>query len=349
MDYEIAPEIQKRLIDLVQRSDTGYLGPIPELGLALQEFALTRWGWQIDEKKVRLAVDVGAAIVEISRLFVSRGDRIMLNSPVYQNFFNWIKELHCEVVDALLIKHEDGSSYALDFEAIEKGYASGVKLHFLCHPHNPVGVIFEATQLEKLAQLAERHGVIVIADEIHGPLVYQTEQYTPFLNVSDVARRVGISVTSASKAFNLAGLKCAQVIVADDHLDERLKGLPEAVHFRASLFGAIAAIAAFKESRSWLEQVRVDLERKSHLLKKLIADHLPSADFHRPHFGYLGWIDLRDSALGEDPAKVLLAQGKVALNPGQSYGPGGKGFVRFNFGTSDHIIEEAITRIKGVL
>lgn len=349
MDYEIAPEIRERLIDLVERSDTGYLGPIPELGVALRDFALDRWGWQIDEKKVRVAVDVGAAIVEISRLFVSPGDRIMLNSPVYQNFFSWIKELHCEIVDAPLIEQGDLSSYALDFEAIEKEYATGVKLHFLCHPHNPVGVIFAAHDLERLAELAERYGVIVIADEIHGPLVYQTERYTPFLNISDAARRVGISVTSASKAFNLAGLKCAQFIVADDQLDQRLKGLPEAVHFRASLFGAIAAVTAFSQGRVWLEKVQQDLERKSHLLQELMEDQLPIALFRRPHFGYLGWIDLRATTLGDDPAKLLLSQGKVALNPGHTYGPGGKGFVRFNFGTSDLIIQEAIARIKGVL
>ncbi len=349
MDYEIAPEIRKRLIDLVERSDTGYLGPIPELGLALQAYASRQWGWQIDEKKMRVAVDVGAAIVEISRLFVSPGDRIMLNSPVYQNFFSWIKELRCDLVDAPLIEDKDHSTYQLDFEAIERGYASGVKLHFLCHPHNPVGVIFERAELERIAELADRYQVIVISDEIHAPLVYQTERYTPFLSVSEAAERVGISVTSASKAFNLAGLKCAQFVVADEELDQRLKGLPEAVHFRASLFGALAAVAAFSESGAWLERVRLDLERKSHYLNTLIEEHLPSAGYHRPHFGYLGWIDLRSSDLGEDPAKILLAEGKVALNPGHSYGPGGKGFVRFNFGTSDQIIEEAIARIKGVL
>lgn len=349
MDYEIAPEIRQRLIDLVQRSDTGYLGPIPELGVALQGFALERWGWRIDEKKVRVAVDVGAAIVEISRLFVSPGDRIMLNSPVYQNFYNWIKELHCEVIDAPLVEQEGLTGHQLDFAAIEAGYASGVKLHFLCHPHNPLGVIFETKQLEQLAQLAERYGVIVISDEIHAPLVFQDDRYRPFLEVSEVARRVGISVISASKAFNLAGLKCAQFVVADEVLDQRLKELPEAVHFRASLFGAIAAVTAFSESRSWLDSVRNDLERKAHLLKRVIEDHLPTADFQIPHFGYLGWIDLRRTGLGEDPAKILLSQCKVALNPGHIYGPGGKGFVRFNFAASDHIIEEAIIRIKGAL
>lgn len=355
MDYEIAPEIQKHLIDMVTRSDTGYLGPIPELGEALAHFSTQRFDFPFDPHRVRVAVDVGAAIVEVSRLFVQHGEKIMVNSPVYQNFYNWIKELHAECVDAPLIEGEIevGSvrekSYLLDFDAIERGYASGVKVHFLCHPHNPVGVIFGADQLARIAELAKRYGVIVISDEIHSPLVYHHESYLPFLSVSDDAREVGISVISASKAWNLAGLKCAQFIALDDRLNERLKALPEAVHFRASLFGAIAAVAAFKESGAWLDEIRSDLERKRDLLSDLIRDHLPNAFLFRTHFGYLGWVDLRAYGLGDEPARELLTRGKVALNPGHTYGPGGRGFVRFNFGTSDEIIEEAILRMRQVL
>jgi len=355
MDYEIAPEIQRHLIDMVTRSDTGYLGPIPELGEALAHFSASRFNFPFQPERVRVAVDVGAAVVEVSRLFVEHGEKIMVNSPVYQNFYNWIKELHAECVDAPLIEGEVevGStvekSYRLDFDAIERGYASGVKVHFLCHPHNPVGVIFPADQLARIAELAKKYGVIVISDEIHSPLVYHKERFLPFLSVSDAAREVGIAVISASKAWNLAGLKCAQFIALDDRLNERLKSLPEAVHFRASLFGAIAAVVAFQESNAWLDDIRTDLERKRDLLGDLLKEHLPEAFLFRTHFGYLGWVDLRSYGLGDEPARDLLTRGKVALNPGHTYGPGGCGFIRFNFGTSDEIIEEAVLRMKQVL
>lgn len=351
MDYEIAPEIRARLKDLVDRSDTGYLGPIPELGQALAHFSQERWELGLDPERVRVAVDVGAAIVEVSRLFIGHGEKVMVNSPVYQNFYNWIKELHAECVDAPMVEFEvDGElSYRLDFDAIERGYAAGVKVHFLCHPHNPLGVIFTADELARIAELAKRYGVLVISDEIHSPLVYEGERYTPFLAVSPTAREVGISVISASKAWNLAGLKCAQFVTLDDRLHERMKALPEAVHFRASLFGAMAAVAAFNEGGIWLDQVRADLIRKRDLLNDLIKRHLPEAYLFRTHFGYLGWVDLRNYGLGDDPARILLDRGRVALNPGHTYGPGGKGFVRFNFGTSDAIIEEAVMRIKSVV
>ena len=351
MDFEIAPAIQRRLIEMVERSDTGYLGPIPELGRALKDFSAARWGFDFDPERVRVAVDVGAAIVEVSRLFVSPGEKIMINSPVYQNFYNWIKELHAEAFDAPLLESErDGEkSYRLDFEAIEKGYASGVKVHFLCHPHNPLGVIFTNLDLARIADLAKEYGVIVISDEIHSPLVYPGEEFQPFLNISENARAVGVAVISASKAWNLAGLKCAQFLTLDERLNEKMKSLPEAVHFRASLFGAAAAIAAYQESGAWLDHVRHDLMRKLELLNSLLLRELPDAYLFHSHFGYLGWIDLRSYGLGDEPAKELLNKGRVALNPGHTYGPGGRGFVRFNFGTSDEIIEAAILRMKDVL
>ena len=351
MDYEIAPAIRDRLIGLVERSDTGYLGPIPELGRALRDFSTVRWGFDFDPERVRIAVDVGAAIVEVSRLFVNPGEKVMINSPVYQNFYNWIKELHALPFDAPLLELEQvgEKSYRLDFEAIEKGYASGVKVHFLCHPHNPLGVIFSNHDLARIADLAKEYGVIVISDEIHSPLVYPDEEFQPFLNVSENARAVGVSVISASKAWNLAGLKCAQFLTLDDRLQEILKSLPEAVHFRASLFGAMAAVAAYDESGAWLDHVRGDLMRKLELLNALLLRELPEAYLFHSHFGYLGWIDLRSYGLGDEPAKELLNKGRVALNPGHTYGPGGRGFVRFNFGTSDEIIESAILRMKDVL
>ncbi len=351
MDYELAPEIKAALIDMVERSDTGYLGPIPELGEAFRAFALDQWGWQVDPKQVRIAVDVGAAAVEVSRLFVNAGDRILINSPVYQNFYNWIKELHCEVVDVALIEVErDGlRTHRLDMEGIERAYASGVKVHIICNPHNPLGLLFTREELGQIADLARQYGVLVISDEIHSPLLYDAKDFVPFLDVSENARLVGVAITSASKAFNLAGLKCAQFITASEQMESKLKALPEAVHFRSSLFGAIAAVAAFQSSGEWLTLVRKDLERKSQLLNQLLHREIPHAYLHRPFFGYLAWIDLRQSGLGDDPGKELLERGKVALNSGHTYGPGGKGFVRFNFATSAEIIEEAVARLRKVI
>jgi len=351
MDVEIAASIKSALIDMVERSDTGYLGLIPELGSAFSSFALDRWGWQVDPIRVRVAVDVGVAAIEVSRLFVNPGDRILVNSPVYQNFYTWITELHCEMVDAPMIEIErDGiRTHRLDLAGIERAYASGVKVHILCNPHNPLGIIFTREELSTIADLAKEHHVLVISDEIHSPLLYNSKEFVPFLSLSDNAREVGVTVTSASKAWNLAGLKCAQLVSASDRIESKLRALPEAVHFRTSLFGAIAAVAAYQKGREWVDQLAQELDRKQRLLNNLLHEHLPTTYLHKPFFGYLGWVDLRDSGLGDDPGKELLERAKVAFNSGHTYGPAGRGFVRFNFGTSDEIITEAVNRMRKVI
>ena len=351
MDVEIAPSIKSALIDMVERSDTGYLGLIPELGTAFSSFASDRWGWAVDPTKVRVAVDVGVAAIEVSRLFINPGDRILVNSPVYQNFYTWIRELHCEMVDAPMVEIElEGTrTHRLDFEAIERAYDSGVKVHLLCNPHNPLGIIFTQEELTTIADLAHQYEVLVISDEIHSPLLYESEAFVPFLSVSENAREVGVTVTSASKAWNLAGLKCAQLVSSSDRIESKLRLLPEAVHFRTSLFGAIAAVAAYEDGREWVDELTRELDRKQRLLNELLHERLPNTYLYRPYFGYLGWVDLRSAGLGDDPGKELLERAKVAFNSGHTYGPDGKGFIRLNFGTSDEIISEAVDRMRQVI
>ena len=343
MDFPIAEPIKEVLRDMVDRSDTGYLGPFPEMFESFASFSLSRWGWQVDVSQMRIATDVGVATVEVVRTLIKPGEKVMLNSPVYDNMWRWIAEVGAQLVDTPL--KEEGLDYSLDFAAIERDYQSGVKVHILCHPHNPVGVIFSKADLEKLAELAKKHGVLIISDEIHGPLVYQKENFTPFLAVSDTARQVGITVTSASKGFNLAGLKCALIITNSSELKERINSMPISVAFRASLFGAAAATAAFSQSISWLEGVLASLDQNRLLIKGLIDSQLPAIRYRIPDFGYLGWLDLSQLGLGDDPAKTLLERGKVALNGGVMYGPKHKQFARINFGTSPEIITEAFNRI----
>ena len=146
-----------------------------------------------------MATDVGVGIVEVMRTLIKAGDKVMLNSPVYENIWKWITEVHAELVDVPL--SENGLDYKLDLEAIEREYAKGVKLHILCHPHNPVGIIYTRSELETIATLAKKYGVIILSDEIHGPLAFNAKEFLPFLSVSDDAKEVGIIVTSASKSF----------------------------------------------------------------------------------------------------------------------------------------------------
>ena len=347
MDFPTAPAVKAGLQDMLDRSDTGYLGEFPELFEAFAKFSKSRWNWQPDTSQIRMATDVGVGIVEVMRTLIKAGDKVMLNSPVYENIWKWITEVHTELVDVPLT--ENGLDYKLDLEAIEREYAKGVKLHILCHPHNPVGIIYTRSELETIATLAKKYGVIVLSDEIHGPLTFNKKEFFPFLSVSDDAKEVGIIITSASKSFNFAGLKCALIITESIKLKEKINAMPPAVTWRASLFGAVASTSAYGDSQEWLDGVLITLDENRNLVKKLIDTKIPTIKYRIPDFGYLAWFDVSSLELGSDPAAQILERSKLALNAGVLYGPKHSNFLRFNFGNSEEIINQAFDRLVKVL
>jgi cystathionine beta-lyase len=292
---------------------------------------------------MRTATDVGVGVVEVMRTLIKPGEKVLLNSPVYDNMWKWIAEVNAELEDVPLAK--TGLDYQLDLTAVERAYAQGAKVHLLCSPHNPVGIVFDKETLTALADLAKRYQVIVISDEIHAPLTFAEKTFIPFLDVSEAAKEVGVVVTSASKSFNLAGLKCALIITENETLKVKINSMPQSVAYRASLFGAAAATAALADSKSWLNGVIKSLDENRNFIKKLIESKIPAIGYRIPEFGYLAWLDLESLGLGEDPAKALLERGKLAVNGGHMYGPNNPSFVRFNFGTSPEIITEAFDRI----
>lgn len=347
MDFPIAQEVKTSLQDMLDRSDIGYLGPYPELFDAFASFSKKRWDWHVDTSQIKIATDVGVAIVEIMRTLIKEGDKVMLNSPVYENIWKWIEEVKARLIDVPL--KEDNLNYKLDMEAIENEYANGVRVHIICHPHNPVGIIYDRAELEILASLAKKYGVIIISDEIHAPLTFNSKDFIPFLSVNDTAKEVGITVTSASKSFNLAGLKCAIIVTDSLKIKQRLDVMPPAMTWRASLFGATASTAAFSESAEWLESVLLTLNENRVLVKKLIESKTPSIKYRIPDFGYLAWLDVTGLGLGANPAETILQRGKLAVQAGVLYGPKHSNFVRLNFGTSEEIITEAFDRLQKVL
>jgi len=346
MDFPIAKPIRDVLIDMIKRSDTGYSGIAPELPQAFANYAKRNWDWTVNKDQFYLATDVGVAGVEVIRLWTEPGDKVVVNSPVYLNFFTWIKEAKCEAVDVPLLQL--GDDWALDLTALENAFAAGAKAYILCHPHNPVGHIFTLDELEKIAELAKKYNVLVISDEIHAPLIFSKAKFIPYLNVSDTARETGLCITSASKAWNLAGLKCAQIVADNSAINDRLLQLPIASPWRTSLLGVWASIAAYNQGEPWLKAVINNVDDNRHYLAKLLKKHLPKAKYTVPNSTYLAWIDL--SAYGqENVAALLLDKGRVALSNGTDFGGVGKDFVRFNLATSKEIIKEAVLRMASVL
>lgn len=347
MDFPVAEPIKAILTEMVANSDLGYLDSIPELGLGFKKFAAERWGWDVDEKQVRAATDVGVAVVEILRVFTQPGDSILISSPVYHNFYTWINETKLTLVDAPFERTGDEATnpWVINWESIEKAYASGIKVHLLCSPHNPLGFIYTKQDLLKIVALAKKHSVLVISDEIHAPLTFPGETFVPILDLGSDAESVSVCVTAASKGWNIAGLKCAIIVSQNAEMNSKLSKLAPAMHYRASLLGGFATAVAFAEGGVWLDTVIAQLDHNRHLIKDLLAEKLPTVRYHIPQNSYLAWLDVESLNLGVDPSVTLIEKGRVAFNPGHAFGKQCDQYVRLNFATSPEIITEAIDRI----
>ena len=346
MDFEISTHIRTTLARMVTESDLGYLGPIPELNTAVVGFAQRRWNWTIDPNKIRLATDVGVAAVELFRVLVKPGDGIVINSPVYTNFHTWIPEVGAVITDAPLNRE---SGWRLDLVAIDSAFAAGARVLLLCNPQNPTGTVHTQAELARLADIAAKHGAVVISDEIHAPLTYADSEFVPYLSVSDNARKTGIVITSSSKSWNTAGLKAAIVITASDEMQAVVAKTPEAMHWRASLLGAFAMVESYENSEGWLNETVAALDANRHFALAQFAAKLPKAKVSLPAATYLAWLDLSAYDLGENPASTLLEKAKVGVEPGSNFGKQYGKFVRFNFATSQANIAEAIDRIASVV
>ena len=347
MDFPVAEPIKAILTEMVAHSDLGYLGSIPELGLGFKKFAAERWNWTVDEKQVRAATDVGVAVVEILRVFTQPGDSILISSPVYHNFYTWINETKLTLVDVPFERTGDEvkNPWLINWQAIEKAYASGIKVHLLCSPHNPLGFIYTEQDLLKIVALAKKHNVLVISDEIHAPLTFPGETFIPILSLGADAETVSVTVMAASKGWNIAGLKCAIIISQNAEMNSKLANLAPAMHYRASLLGGFATAVAFADSGVWLDSAIAQLDHNRHLIKDLLAEKLPTVRYHLPQNSYLAWLDVESLNLGVDPSVTLIEKGRVAFNPGHAFGKQCDQYVRLNFATSPEIITEAIERI----
>lgn len=348
MDYPVAPAIAAHLVDLIGRSDLGYDSRRPAIGRAFAAFAHDAWGWDFDPSTVRWTNNVMTALTELLRAAIEPGDRVLINSPIYPPFRGAVEEVGGTIVDAPLVRDAEGG-WGLDLDAIEAAFAGGVKAYLLCHPHNPIGFPHPRAALERLAELAAEHGVLVLSDEIHGALTHADVEFVPFLAVSDAAREVGVAVTSGTKAFNLAGLTAAWWIPGSKTAADRVSGIAPSVIHRPSHLGIHAATAGFEQARDWLADVVETLELQRGRLRALLAERLPEAVLHEPHASYLAWIDFGAYGWGDDPGRRIVKDAKVALSFGPTFGEQGKGFARLNYACSPEVLSEAIDRIAAIV
>lgn len=346
MDFPIAPPMKRVLHAAIDDDDCGYADP-GGLGEAFAPWAKARWGWSVEPKDVHVVCDVVTGMAEILRVATAPGDGVLIEPPVYHPFASTVQQLGRTLVTAPLVKRD--GAHACDLDAIERAYAGGVRAHLLCSPHNPSGMVYPEAALARIADLADRYGVLVLSDEIHAPLTLPGATHRPFPTVSAAAARRSIVLTSASKTWNLAGLKAAVMVASSDEARAVLARLPEETPYHAGHLGVLAARAAFREGDEWLASAIAILDRNRSLLGELLGEHMPRVGYLPAQAGYLAWLDCSALGLGDDPAKEFLKRGKVALSSGPMFGAEGKGFARLNIATTRALLEEAVRRMASVL
>jgi cystathionine beta-lyase len=346
MDVNLAPPVAEVLGAAVRRSDTGYGQPVPDLSRAVAKFAASRWNWDIDTAQVTAVTDVGVGVVELLRALTRPGDAVAISPPVYPPFFDWAPEAGARLLEVPLA--HDANGWRLDLAALERAFAAHPAAYVLCNPHNPVGRVHPPDELAALVRLARIYRVTLISDEIHAPVVLPGATFTPLLTVPGAAE-VAVTVMSASKAWNLAGLKCAAVVTAAPGLAAAVDRFPPDTKWRTGHFGVLATVAAYTDGEPWLDDLLVTLDQRRTQLGRLLAARLPQVTWHPPQATFLAWLDT--TAIGPDDTarERFLERGRVALEPGLRYGAAGAGHARLNFATSPAILDEAITRMATAL
>jgi cysteine-S-conjugate beta-lyase len=346
MDFEPAREIKDAIVAALDTGGWGY-AHAGGLGEAFAEFAADRFGWSPDPGLVFAIPDVITGITEIISAITGPGAGVVINPPVYAPFFFRIEMIGRRIVEAPLRAGPDGG-YDLDPAALDAALAQpGVGAYLLCNPHNPLGRVWARDQLVEVAEICARRDIPVLVDEIHAPLVLPGARHVPFHTIDHSAAREAFVFSSASKGWNIPGLKCGLAIAAAPRAADVLRDRWDAL--LASHLGELASEAAFRGARPWLDAAVAQIDANAGRLRALLAEQLPGVGYRKPEASFLAWLDCRQLGAGDNPAEVFLDRGRVALSPGPDFGTQGTGFARLNMGTSPELLDEAVRRIAAAV
>ena len=345
MDVRACPAVQQAMHDAVSHGVFGYPPADERTGLpeATAEFVWARFGWKVDPARVVLTGDVMAGILLVLRELCEPGP-VVIPVPSYPPFLDGVPLTGRPVVQVPC--RETGATAELDLDAIDRALADGARTVLLANPHNPLGRVWTAEELAALRDVVLRHAARVISDEIHAPLVLPGVRHVPYASLDGTAGHV-VTVLSASKAWNLPGLKCAQIVAGSDADAVRLRAVPIVANHGTSPLGILASVAAYRDGGPWLDGLVVELARRCAQFTALMAEHLPHLPYRPPEATYLAWVDARPAAVGEtaDPAATALARGRVMVHPGRLFGAGYEGFVRINFATSAERLQRIVAAL----
>ncbi|MEB3367183.1 MalY/PatB family protein [Saccharopolyspora mangrovi] len=341
MDFGTAPAVLEALHTGVDSLNFGYVPPrlVTEMSQACADFQ-AKHDWPVAPERVVPIPDVIRALKLTIEHFSEPGSKVVLPTPAYMPFLKVPGGMGRELITVPMA--DDGSRSAFDLDGIDAAFKAGGGLLVLCNPYNPLGRVFTPDELAAVCEVVDRNGGRVFSDEIHAPLVHPGHRHVPYASLSDTAAGHTITATSASKAWNLPGLKCAQLILSNDADADALRALGEHVTEGASNLGIIANTAAYTSGQPWLDEVLDYLDGNRRALTSLLAEHLPEVGYRQPEGTYLAWLDFRALDLGDHPGEFFRDRAGIVLTDGPACGEEGRGHARLNFATPRPILERLV-------
>jgi len=350
MDFPLAAPLRAALHAAIEQGGTGY-APTPDASgvpAACAAWLARRFGLAVAPHQVRILPDVLRGVTLAITALSRPKSPVVILTPAYPPFFEAVRVAGRPIIEVPLVMGEGRPTF--DLTGIAVALHAGAGTILLCNPHNPLGRVFTRTELTALATLVEEQGrdVRVVADEVHAPLVYPGATHVAYATMSEAAARQAVTLTSASKGWNIPGLKCAQIVLTNEADGERWDRLSVLAAYGVSPLGLLANRVAFEQGEPWLDEVVDYLDGNRGVLTRLLAERLPRVRFVAPEGTYLAWLDCR--ALGiAAPATFFLERAKVALSDGAAFGPPGRGHVRLNFATSRAILTDIIAAMAAAV
>ncbi|MCT4631676.1 MAG: pyridoxal phosphate-dependent aminotransferase [Firmicutes bacterium] len=346
MDFRAAEPIMEAIRERAEQGIFGYTSRPESYYKTMKNWYKTRYNWDMEKDHIIHSPGVVPTLSLIMKLFTEPGDKIIIQSPVYYPFFNVVKDNERELVINPL-KKVDGD-YFMDFEDLENKIDEKVKFLILCNPHNPIGRVWTKEELRKLGDMCIKNNITVIADEIHGDLVYDGKRYTPFASISEEFRLNSISCLSATKTFNIAGLQASFAVFPDKEMHDKFDEFLGILDIkRNNCFSLVAMEAAYAKGGEWLDQVLVYIRDNMKFVNEYCEKHMPQIKANMPEGTYLVWLDCNDLGLSDDALNdFFVNKARVALDGGSWFGEEGKGYMRINVACPRATLKEGLDRIK---
>ena len=347
MDFAAPEPVIRALEERVAHGVFGYGCPPDALCEVIQERLARLYGWSVETDVIFFIPGVVCGFNLACQAIGAPGDEVLVEAPVYPPMLAAPGNAGrtCKVVPLI----EGRERYKHDFDGFERAITERTALFLLCNPHNPVGRVFETAELERLAKICLRHDVVICSDEIHCDLVYRGRRHVPIASLApEIAART-ITLFAPSKTFNIAGLSCSVGVVQNPDLCEKLKQAGAGLVRHVNVLGFTAGLAAYRDGQAWLDALLVYLEGNRDYVVEYVATHMPTIKCQRPEGTFLAWLDCREASIPGRPCQFFLERARVALNDGATFGVGGEGFVRLNFGCPRATLKEALERMRAAL